>query len=54
MKKGLNRPMVMDGGKINKLKECCVVEDIEHHRKKEKMTELERMKEIDHLCVRLG
>ena len=33
LKRGLHRPMVMDGGEGEKLKKC-VVKDIEHQRKK--------------------
>ena len=32
VEKGLHRPMVMDGGEGEKLKKCCVIEDIEHQR----------------------
>ena len=46
--------MIMDGGKGRKLKHCCVVENIEHQRKKEKITKSEKMKEIAHMCLRLG
>ena len=33
VKKGLHRPMVMDGGEGKKLKKCCVVDNIEHQQK---------------------
>ena len=33
VKKGIHIPMIMDGGEGNKLKNCCVVENIEHQRK---------------------
>ena len=32
-KNGLHRPMILDGGKGKKLKNCCVAENIEHQRK---------------------
>ena len=54
VKKFLHRPMVIDVGKGNKLKICCVVEDIEHQQKKEKMTELQRMKELAHPFITIG
>ena len=33
VKKGLHRPMIMDGGEGKKFKNCCVVENIEHQKK---------------------
>ena len=33
VKKGLHRPMILDGGEGKKLKNCCVFENIEHQRK---------------------
>ena len=33
IKKSLHRQMIMDGGKGNKLKKCCVVENIEPQKK---------------------
>ena len=33
VKKGLHRPMLMDGVEGKKLKKYCVVEDIEHQQK---------------------
>ena len=46
--------MVMDGGEGEKIEKCCVVKDIEHQQKKEKMTELQRMKGLAHLSIRRG
>ena len=34
VKRGIHRPMLMDGGEGKKLKTICVVEDIEHQRGK--------------------
>ena len=36
VKRGLNRPMLMDRGESKMLKKCCVVKDIEHQQEKEK------------------
>ena len=33
VKKGLHRQMIMDGGEGKKLKNCCVVDNIEHQKK---------------------
>ena len=33
VKKGLHRQMIMDGGEGKKLKNCCVVENIEPQKK---------------------
>ena len=33
VKKGLHRPMIVDGGGGKKLKNCCVVDNIEHRQK---------------------
>ena len=52
--KGIRRPMITDGGRGKKFKKYFFVEDIEHQQKKEKMTELQRMKELAHLCLRIG
>ena len=50
----LHIPILMYGGKGKKLKKRCIVKDIEHQREKRaKMTELQRMKEFDHLCLRI-
>ena len=54
VRRGLHIPMVMYVGEGNMLKNCCVVKDIEHQEKKEKITELQRMKEFAHLFLRLG
>ena len=37
VKKGIHRPIVMDGGEGKMLKKCCAVEDIENQGGKEKL-----------------
>ena len=33
VKRGIPRPMIIDGGEVNKLKTICVVDNIEHQQK---------------------
>ena len=54
VKKGLHRQMIMDGSEGKKLKNVVLLRILNTSKKYEKITESERMKEIAHLCLRLG
>ena len=42
VKKGLQRQMIMDGGEVNKLKNCCVVQNIEPKKKLRECDEIKK------------
>ena len=42
VKKGLQRQMIMDGGEVNKLKFCCVVQNIEPQKKLREYDEIRK------------
>ena len=51
VRRGLHRPMLMDGGKGKKLKKCCVVKDIDHQwEKREKRGKNYRTTEDEGVC----
>ena len=54
VKRGIHRPVVMDGGEVKKLKNVVLLRILNISGEKEKMTELQRMKELAHLSLRLG
>ena len=54
LKKGLHGPMIMDGGEGKKLKFFVLLRILNISKKKEKITKSEKMKEIAHMCLRLG
>ena len=53
VKKGLQRQMIMYGGGGKKLKNYCVVENIEHHKKLRECDEIKDNEKSAHLCLRL-
>ena len=44
----------MDGGEFKKLKNCCVVENIEPQKKFRECDEIKENEKSGHLCQRLG
>ena len=54
MRRGIHIPMIMDGGEGKKLKNVVLLRILNISGKKEKITELQKMKDFAHLCLRLG
>ena len=54
VKKGLQRQMTMNGGEGKKLKDCCVVENIEPKKQLRECDEIKGNEKSAHLCLILG